>query len=82
MAKLTFCFNSISDDVKNNQIVLFLERLRTTLHSYKATRQQRFVALTDVPSHFPGGTVVTESACQYRRLGFDPWVGKIPQRRK
>ena len=28
---------------------------------------------------FPGGS---ESACQYRRLAFDPWVGKIPWRRK
>ena len=23
-----------------------------------------------------------ESACQYRRCGFDPWVGKIPWRSK
>ena len=23
-----------------------------------------------------------ESTCQYRRLRFNPWVGKIPQRRK
>ena len=23
-----------------------------------------------------------ESTCQCRRFGFDPWVGKIPQRRK
>ena len=23
-----------------------------------------------------------EVACQYRRHGFNPWVGKIPQRRK
>jgi len=23
-----------------------------------------------------------ESACQCRRCGFDPWVGKIPWRRK
>ena len=23
-----------------------------------------------------------ESACQFRRLGFDPWVGEIPWRRK
>ena len=23
-----------------------------------------------------------ESACQCRRGGFDPWIGKIPQRRK
>jgi len=26
--------------------------------------------------------VVKESACQYRRHRFDPWVGKIPWRRK
>ena len=27
---------------------------------------------------FPGGSVVKESACQYRRHRFDPWPGKIP----
>ena len=34
---------------------------------------------------FPGGTTGKESACQCRRCkrcGFNPWVGKIPWRRK
>ena len=34
---------------------------------------------------FPGGSSGKESVCQYRRhrgLGFSPWVGKIPWRRK
>ena len=34
---------------------------------------------------FSGGSGVKESACQCRsrrRLGFDPWVGEIPWRRK
>ena len=31
---------------------------------------------------FPGGSVVKESACQCRRWGFDPCVGKMPCRRK
>ena len=31
---------------------------------------------------FPHSSVGKESACRYRRPGFDPWVGKIPQRRK
>ena len=37
---------------------------------------------------FPGGSLSKESTCnagdclQCRRLGFDPWVGKIPWRRK
>ena len=34
---------------------------------------------------FPGNARGKESACQYRRykrLGFDPWVWKIPWRRK
>ena len=79
MAKLTFCFNSISDNVKNNQIVLFLKRLRTTLHSYKATREQRFVALTDVSSHFPGDTVVRESACSAGDSGSIPGWGRSPR---
>ena len=33
---------------------------------------------------FPGGTSNKEPACQnrrHKRLGFDPWVGKIPRRR-
>ena len=37
---------------------------------------------------FPGGSVVKATTCnagdhqQCRRRGFDPWVGKIPWRRK
>ena len=31
---------------------------------------------------FPGGSDTKESACQCRRLGFGPWVGKMPWRRK
>jgi len=31
---------------------------------------------------FPGGSVVRESGCQFRRLRFNPWVGKIPWSRK
>ena len=31
---------------------------------------------------FPGGSVVKKSACQRRRGGFDPWVGKILYGRK
>ena len=31
---------------------------------------------------FPGGASGKESACQCKRHGFDPWVGKIPWRRK
>ena len=27
---------------------------------------------------FPGGITGEEPACQRRRHGFDPWVGKIP----
>ena len=31
---------------------------------------------------FPGGSGGKELACQCRRLGFDPWVRKIPWRKK
>ena len=30
---------------------------------------------------FPAGCSGKEPACQSRRCGFDPWVGKIPWRR-
>ena len=29
---------------------------------------------------FPGGPAGEESACKAGRLGFDPWIGKIPWR--
>ena len=32
-------------------------------------------------SGFPGGSSGKEPACQGRRHGLDPWVGKIPWRR-
>ena len=35
-----------------------------------------------VLSGLPDGSGSKESACQCRRCGFDPWVGKIPWRRK
>ena len=34
------------------------------------------------PPGFPGGLIVTDSACQSRRHGFDPWVRKTPRSRK
>ena len=38
--------------------------------------------LARVPWGFPGGSVVKKPACQCRKPGFDPWVRKIPWRRK
>ena len=32
--------------------------------------------------NFPEGSADKESACQYRRCRFDPWLRKIPWRRK
>ena len=34
-----------------------------------------------VHTGFPGGTSGKESTCQYRRLRFNLWVGKIPWNR-
>ena len=33
-------------------------------------------------SAFPGDTSGKEPACQCRKCGFDPWIGRIPWRRK
>ena len=35
-----------------------------------------------VVNGLPGGSDGKESACQGRKPGFDPWVGKIPWRRE
>ena len=32
--------------------------------------------------YFPCGSVIKEPACQHRRCKLDPWVGKIPWKRK
>ena len=32
--------------------------------------------------HFPGGPDSKDSACQCRRPGLGPWIGKIPWRRE
>ena len=51
------------------------------IHIYTdVTSSNNFLFLP--PKGFPGGSVVKNSACQRRRLGFEPWVGKIPWRRK
>ena len=34
-----------------------------------------------MPNTFPGGSMVKESICQFRRCSFDPWVRRIPWRR-
>ena len=43
------------------------------------------LSVTQLVLGFPGGTSGKESSCQCRRqkrCGFDPWVRKIPWRRK
>ena len=49
------------------------------------TQRQGLINNTYMPTYSPDGTVVKESACQYRRCKrskFDPWVQKILWRRK
>ena len=42
-----------------------------------------FLWLNNVPLiGLPGNSVVKQSTCQCRRCRFNPWIGKIPQRRK
>ena len=48
------------------------------------TWRQRMMFPVKVSARFcgvPGWLSGKESACQCRRLRFDPWVGKIPRRR-
>jgi len=49
------------------------------------TQKKSVWAFYKTPKGFPGGASGKGSACQGRRLWrlrFDPWVGKIPWRRK
>ena len=58
--------------------------LKSPLYSY-AIPILKVKELTSPSKVFPGGSVGKESTCQFRRhkrCRFDPWVGKIPWRRK
>ena len=58
--------------------------LKSPLYSY-AIPILKAKELTSPSKVFPGGSVGKESTCQFRRhkrCRFDPWVGKIPWRRK
>ena len=46
-----------------------------------SSRHRWFARSQGLPEDFPGGTSGKEPACQCRRLGFNPWVRKIPWRR-
>ena len=41
-----------------------------------------FLSFSRIPGGLPRWLSGKESTCQCRRLGFHPWVGKIPWRRK
>ena len=52
---------------------------------YSVTKSQAQLsdwACTHLLWGFPGGSDGQESACQCRRPGFEPWIRKIPWRRK
>ena len=60
-------------------MVLYTLSLIFTVHIFV----YQLLATTQVHTGFPGGSVVNkESAPQCRRCGFNPWVRKIPWRRK
>ena len=54
------------------------------VHSRKSRRTMPINICYSSPCiGFPGGSVVSkEVTCQCRSLGFDPWIGNIPWRRK
>lgn len=59
--KVDILLYSTSDDVKNNQIELFLERLRTNVRDYKATREQKLALFPDVPKYLESDKYIIAS---------------------
>ena len=54
-----------------------------TLHIWSLGHKQEMLLVEVLlEKGFPGGTSSEESACQFRKCRFDPWVRKIPWRRK
>ena len=70
-------YNKIVKKCRNNKICLFLNSTEIPhMHTYKHLLV--FTETLELPMWLSG----KESACQCRRCGFHPWVGKIPWRRK
>ena len=55
---------------------------RTYIHTARDTCRQIFKKLFNIQGCFPGGSEGKAFACIAGRPGFNPWVGKIPWRRK
>ena len=58
----------------------FLQVLHTLLEIIKKIKNITFLCCCSLG--FPGGAIGKESTCNTGDPGFDPWVGKIPWRRK
>ena len=81
--------NWISHVKRNNPDILPLTKINKKWIKYLNIGSITMKLLEEnrskTPSSFPGGTSGKESACQFRRpksRRFDPWVRKIPRRRK
>ena len=54
----------------------------TTRWVWRGMREIKRKRTTEIVTNYLDGSVVYESACQSRRHGFNPWIRKIPWRRK
>ena len=64
-----------------NQLIICLRPVLPSVSSLKGRKKVSSCLLMNLGS-FPRGSDSKESASQCRKLGFDPWVRKIPWRRE
>ena len=64
----------------NQSVEVLKSGKKLSLPVHKAMSIHKATAI--LVGSFPGGSDGKESICQCRRHGFDPWVRKIPWRRK
>ena len=68
---------------KKRQRKVWVELRLNSKHPLGYLPKEKWLLATPHPSvKLPWCLSGKESACQFRRCGFDPWVGKIPWRRK
>ena len=80
--KVILYFRGPHDFIKANTLIRLAVLFRRSLRTGRKLSERTYLTVTTNPKELPRWLSGKESAYQCRRRRFDPWIGKIPWRRK